>query len=77
MRLKFIMVLFSVLALTSCASNGFPQAAIAGCGEFSAIGTFTKTEARGKALWLSDGDLAARLTVADVIALAESMGCSE
>ena len=77
MRFKFIMVLLSVLVLTSCASSGAPKGAIAGCGEFSAIGTFTKTEARGKALWLSDSDLAARLTVADVIALAESMGCSE
>jgi hypothetical protein len=77
MRLKFIMVLLSVLALTSCASSGFPQGAVAGCGEFAAIGTFTKTEARGKALWLSDSDLAARLTVEDVIALAESMGCNQ
>ena len=77
MRLKFIMVLLSVIVLTSCASSGAPKGAIAGCGEFSAIGTFTKTEARGKALWLSDGDLAARLTVEDVIALAESMGCNQ
>jgi hypothetical protein len=77
MRFKFIMVLLSVLVLTSCASSGAPKGAIAGCGEFSAIGTFTKTEARGKALWLSDGDLAARLTVADVIALADSMGCGQ
>jgi hypothetical protein len=71
------LIIVMLLVMTSCASNGFPQAAIAGCGEFSAIGTFTKTEARGKALWLSDSDLAARLTVADVIALAESMGCSD
>jgi hypothetical protein len=77
MRLKFIMVLLSAIVLTSCASSGAPKGAIAGCGEFSAIGTFTKTEARGKALWLSDGDLAARLTVDDVIALAESMGCGQ
>jgi uncharacterized lipoprotein YmbA len=74
MRLLIAVVL---LAMTGCASNGFPQGAVAGCGEFSAIGTFTKTEARGKALWLSDSELAARLTVADVIALAESMGCGQ
>ena len=73
MRLLIIVML---LAMTSCASNGFPQGAVAGCGEFAAIGTFTKTEARGKALWLSDSELAARLTVDDVIALAGSMGCN-
>jgi hypothetical protein len=77
MRLKFIMVLLSVLALTSCASSGVPSGAVAWCGSFDYTGTFTKSETNGRALGLSDGDLAARLTVADVIALAESMGCSE
>jgi uncharacterized lipoprotein YmbA len=70
------LIVVMLLAMTGCASGGFPQGAVAGCGEFAAIGTFTKTEARGKALWLSDSELAARLTVADVIALAESMGCN-
>jgi hypothetical protein len=66
-----------LILLTSCASSGAPKGAVAGCGEFSAIGTFTKTEARGKALWLSDGDLAARLTVDDIIKLSESLGCHQ
>jgi uncharacterized lipoprotein YmbA len=72
-----LLIIACLVMLTGCASGGFPQGAVAGCGEFSAIGTFTKTEARGKALWLSDSELAARLTVEDVIALADSMGCSD
>lgn len=77
MRLKFIMVLLSVIVLTSCASQGVPNGAVAWCGSFDYTGTFTKSETNGRALGLSDGDLAARLTVADVIALADSMGCNQ
>jgi hypothetical protein len=76
MRLKFIMVLLSVFVLTSCASQGVPAGAVAWCGSFDYTGTFTKSETAGRALGLSDSDLAARLTVEDVIALAESMGCN-
>jgi hypothetical protein len=71
------LIVVMLLTMTSCASSGTPKGAVAGCGEFSAIGTFTKTEARGKALWLSDGDLAKELTVDDVIKLAESLGCHQ
>lgn len=63
--------------MASCASNGVPRGAVAGCGDFSVIGTLTKTEARGKALWLSNSDLANRLTVDDVIKLADAMGCAQ
>jgi len=74
MRLLIIVVL---LAMTSCASQGVPSGAVAWCGSFDYTGTFTKSETAGRALGLSDSDLAARLTVEDVIALAESMGCSD
>lgn len=74
MRLLIAVVL---LAMTSCASQGVPSGAVAWCGSFDYTGTFTKSETAGRALGLSDSDLAARLTVQDVIALAESMGCAQ
>jgi hypothetical protein len=73
MRLLIAVVL---LAMTSCASQGVPNGSVAWCGSFDYTGTFTKSETNGRALGLSDSELAARLTVADVIALAESMGCN-
>jgi uncharacterized lipoprotein YmbA len=72
--MRLIMIVW-LLLLAGCATGGAPKGAVAGCGDFSAIGTFTKTEARGRALWLSDSEIAKRLTVQDVIALAEAMGC--
>jgi hypothetical protein len=74
--LKISGLFLAVLLLTSCASQGVPAGAVAWCGSFDYTGTFTKSETAGRALGLSDSDLAARLTVADVIALAESMGCA-
>jgi hypothetical protein len=73
MRLLIAVVL---LAMTSCASQGVPSGSVAWCGSFDYTGTFTKSETNGRALGLSDSDLASRLTVEDVIALAESMGCN-
>jgi hypothetical protein len=70
------LIVFMLLAMTGCASQGVPSGAVAWCGSFDYTGTFTKSETDGRALGLSDSDLAARLTVQDVIALAESMGCN-
>jgi uncharacterized lipoprotein YmbA len=75
--MKKITICILALFMVSCASNGVPRGAVAGCGDFSIIGTFTKTEARGRALWLSDSELAQRLTVDDVVTLAESLGCGQ
>jgi hypothetical protein len=72
-----ILIAAVLLAMTGCASQGVPAGAVAWCGSFDYTGTFTKSETAGRALGLSDSDLAARLTVADVIALAESMGCGQ
>lgn len=65
------------LVLTGCASNGVPTGAVAWCGSFEYTGTWLKTETNGKALGLSDSELAQRLTVDQVIALAEAMGCGQ
>jgi hypothetical protein len=71
------LIVVMLLAMTGCASHGVPSGAVAWCGSFDYTGTFTKSETAGRALGLSDSDLAARLTVQDVIALAESMGCAQ
>jgi len=75
--LKISVLFMAALLLTSCASNGVPAGAVAFCVSFDYVGTVTKTETNGRALGLSDSELASRLTVDDVIKLAESMGCSE
>ena len=72
-----ILIAVVLLTMTSCASQGVPAGAVAWCGSFDYTGTFTKSETAGRALGLSDSDLAARLTVADVIALADSLGCGQ
>lgn len=64
------------LLLTGCAANGVPDGAVAWCGTFDYTGTFTKSETRGRALGLSDSELANKLTAEDVIRLATSMGCA-
>jgi hypothetical protein len=74
MRLLIVVIL---LAMTGCASQCVPSGAVAWCGSFDYTGTFTKSETNGRALGMSDSELAARLTVDDVIALADSMGCGQ
>lgn len=74
-KVKCLLVLLCV-SFVGC-SSGVPRGAVAGCGNFEYIGTFTKSETRGKALWLSDSNLAAKMTVADVVSLAEAMGCND
>jgi hypothetical protein len=75
--MKRSIVFIIAMLMTGCASQGIPQGAVAWCGSFDYVGTVTKTETQGRALGLSDSDLASRLTVDDVIKLAESMGCSD
>lgn len=75
--LKISGLFIAALLLTACASQGVPSGSVAWCGAFDYTGTVTKTETNGRALGLSDSELASRLTVDDVIKLAESMGCSE
>lgn len=72
-----ILIIACLILLTGCASQGVPSGAVAWCGSFDYTGTVTKSQTAGRALGLSDSDLAARLTVEDVIALAESMGCAQ
>ena len=70
-----ISLLLLALTMTGCASQGVPRGAVAGCGDFGYIGTFTKSQTSMRALWLSDATLAERMTVDDVIKLAEAMEC--
>jgi hypothetical protein len=75
--LKISGLFISVLLMTSCASQGVPAGSVAWCGAFGYTGTFTKSETQGRALGLSDSELASRLGVDDVIKLAEAMGCAQ
>jgi len=72
-----LLIAVALLAMTSCASQGVPSGAVAWCGSFDYTGTFTKSETQGRALGLSDSELASRLGVDDVIKLAEAMGCAQ
>ena len=65
------------LLLTGCATNGVPTGAVAWCGQFEYTGTWLKTETDGRALGVSDAQIAQRMTVEDVIRLAEAMGCGK
>ena len=66
-----------LLVMTGCASNGVPAGATAWCGSFEYNGTWLKTESSGRAIGLSDAALAERMTVEQVIQLADSLGCSD
>lgn len=74
--LKISLILLMLL-MNSCASQGVPAGSVAWCGAFDYTGTFTKSETQGRALGLSDSELASRLGVDDVIKLAEAMGCAQ
>jgi hypothetical protein len=77
-KMKIAITLLALLLLTACgATSGMPQGAVAGCGDFGYTGTFTKSQTSMRALWLSDADTLARLSVEDVIALAEALGCRQ
>jgi hypothetical protein len=79
MKIGRILILqLAAVFLVGCgATSGMPQGAIAGCGDFGYTGTFTKSQTSMRALWLSDADTLARLSVEDVIALAEALGCRQ
>lgn len=73
-KISFILVLIS---LVGCTSQGIPSGAVAWCGSFDYTGTFTKSETGGRALGLSDASIVSKLTVDQVIQLAEAMGCND
>jgi hypothetical protein len=76
--MRLISVLMIAALLAGCAgAQGVPRGAVAGCGDFGYIGTFTKSQTAVRALWLSDAAIAERMTVEDVIALAQALGCHE
>lgn len=74
--MKIAFTLLALLLFTGCASQGVPRGSVAWCGQFDYTGTFTKSETGGRALGVSDAALVERMTVDDVIKLAESMGCN-
>lgn len=71
MRLALI-----ALLLAGCSTNGVPTGAVAWCGKFEYTGTWLKTETDGRAIGVSDAQVAQRMTVEDVIRLADAMGCN-
>lgn len=75
--MKTATLVLLALVLSSCASQGVPSGAVAWCGQFDYTGTFTKSETGGRALGLSDSTIVERMTIDDVIKLAESMGCNQ
>jgi hypothetical protein len=72
-----VLIMLSLSAIGCSTSPGAPKGAVAWCGGFDYTGTFTKSETVGKALGLSDSALVSKMTVEDVIALAEAMGCND
>jgi len=74
--MKMLMLLPFFFIVSCAASQGVPKGAVAWCGAFDYTGTFTKSESQGRALGVSDSAVIDRLTVDDVIKLAEAMGCS-
>ena len=75
--MKLILIVALALLTTACVnSNGVPDGAVAWCGSFDYTGTWTKSQTGGRALGVSDAAVVDRMTVDDVIKLAESMGCN-
>jgi hypothetical protein len=72
-----VLILLSLSAIGCSTSPGAPKGAVAWCGGFDYTGTFTKSETSGKALGLSDSALVTKMTVDQVIQLAEAMGCND
>lgn len=76
--IKTMIAIAMLLLMTACSNtSGVPDGAVAWCGSFEYTGTFTKSETGGRALGVSDAQVAERMSVDDVIKLAESMGCSQ
>lgn len=78
--MKILTLVVVALTLCSCSAlggnNGVPASSVAWCGQFKYTGTWLKTETNGRALGVSDAQVAERMTVDDVIKLAQAMGCS-
>jgi hypothetical protein len=72
-----VLIMLSLSAIGCTASPGAPKGAVAWCGGFDYTGTFTKSETSGKALGLSDSALVTKMSVEQVIQLAEAMGCND
>ncbi|WP_237133794.1 hypothetical protein [Pseudohongiella sp. O18] len=68
-----------IAMLTACTGTQSiptgPGNATAWCGQFDYTGTFTKSEAAGRALGVSDAELIQGASIDQIIALAEAMGC--
>ena len=76
--MKNIIAAMLALLVTACGStNGVPSGAVAWCGQFDYTGTWLKTQSDGRALGVSDAQIAQRLSVDDVIQLAQAMGCAQ
>lgn len=71
--MKIAMIGLCLLLFTGCAVGGAPQGAVAGCGDFEYIGTWTKSRTDMRVLWLSE---TGNITVEQAITLAEAMGCN-
>lgn len=73
MRIPLIVL---ALILSACSTtSGIPKGAVAWCGNFEYTGTVTKSHAEGDALGVSNAAMAERMSIDDMIKLAESMGC--
>ena len=76
--MKIIIAAMLALLVTACGStNGIPDGAVAWCGQFEYTGTWIKAQSDGRALGVSDAQIAQRLSVDDVIQLAQAMGCAQ
>ena len=80
--MKILTLVVVVLTLCSCSvlggnANGVPAGSVAWCGQFEYTGTWLKTETNGRALGVSDAAVVDRMTVDDVIKLAQAMGCAQ
>jgi len=73
--LKISGLFIAALLLTSCSS--LPEAnmgnAAAWCAEIEVTGRFTSTDAQGRYLGVSDSDLLAGATVADILQLIDRL----
>jgi hypothetical protein len=74
-----MLLIVSLMLLSGCSmlggANGVPEGSVAWCGDFEYTGTWLKTETNGRALGVSDSAVVERMSVEDVIALAQAMGC--
>ena len=71
------LILFPGCSMLGYGGNGVPAGSVAWCGDFEYTGTWLKTETNGRALGVSDSAVVERMTVDDVIKLAEAMNCNQ